>query len=158
MPKPVCCVTHAQPLVGDVRLLRSVEKAEEGGHLRLLRLRNAKDGVTAVPAFSPKPSFNYVHVGLELKLFEDAGKCKTIVDLNPFGSGAPKTILLSRSKKHVGDTLDNYKAVMKLFVLKVGKDKQKRAHSLREHFCRLEKYETEISGLGEDLEDLCSRK
>ena len=57
IPKPVRCITHAQPLVGDFRLLQSVRKLEKSNNLILLRTRNCEDGVPAVPAFSPGPKF-----------------------------------------------------------------------------------------------------
>lgn len=142
IPKPVNCITHAQPLVGDSRLFRSVKKLEESKNLFLLRTRNCEDGVPAVPAFSPKPSFTYVHLGMQLKLYDD---------------DRSENVKLSVSKPRVKSFLSNFKAMMTLFVIKTGKEKQRRAHNLREHFRRLEQHEDEIRGLGKDLEDICSR-
>lgn len=142
IPKPVYCITHAQPLVGDIRLLQSVRKLEESRNLLLLRTRNSEDGVPAVPAFSPKPGFTYTHIGMELKMYDDK---------------LSKNIKLSKSEKKVKNFALNFKALIKLFVIKAGKDKQKRAHSLREHFRRLEMYEKEIRSIGEKLEDLYSK-
>lgn len=142
IPKPVKCITHAQPLVGDVRLLQSVRRLEESNNLLLLRTRNCEDGVPAVPAFSTKPRFTYCHIGMELKLYEDT---------------MSKNIKLCKSEKKVKNVALNFKALIKLFVIKRGQDKQKRAHSLREHSLRLEKYEHEIRSLGEKLEDLYAK-
>jgi len=142
IPKPVQCITHAQPLVGDKSLLQSVRKLEESKHLLLLRTRNCEDGVPAVPAFSPKPRFTYTHIGMELKMYDD---------------NRSKNIKLSKSEKKVKNFALNFKALIKLFVIKAGKDRQRRAHSLREHFLRIEKYEKEIRSLGEKLEDVYSK-
>ncbi|KAL7539280.1 hypothetical protein ACHAXR_009144, partial [Thalassiosira sp. AJA248-18] len=142
IPKPVKCITHAQPLVGDKRLLQSVRKLEESKNLLLLRTRNSEDGVPAVPAFSTKPNFTYTHIGMELKMYDDSRS---------------RNIKLSKSEKKVKNFALNFKALIKLFVIKAGQDKQKRAHSLREHFGRLEKYEKEIRSLGEKLEDVYSK-
>ena len=139
IPKPVHCITHAQPLVGDIRLLQSVRKLEESKNLLLLRTRNCEDGVPAVPAFSPKPNFTYTHIGMELKMYDD---------------NRSKNIKLSKSEKKVKNIALNFKALIKLFVIKAGQDKQRRAHNLREHFRRLEKYEKEIRSLGETLDDV----
>jgi len=46
--------------------------------------------------------------------------------------------------------------LIKLFVTKAGEDKQKAAHSLRQHFLGLEKYEKEIRSREDTLEDVCS--
>ena len=143
IPKPVRCITHAQPLVGDFRLLQSVRKFEESNNLILLRTRNCEDGVPAVPAFSPGPKFTYTHIGMELKLYDD---------------NRSKNIKLSKSEKKIKTFALNFKALIKLFVIKAGQDKQKRAHSLREHIRRLEKYEKEIRSLGDKLEDIVSTK
>ena len=136
------CVTHAQPLVGDVRLLQSVRKLESSNNLLLLRIRNCEDGVPAVPAFSTKPNFTYTHIGMEIKLYDD---------------NRSKNIKLSKSEKKVKTVALNFKALIKLFVIKAGKEKQKRAHSLREHNRRLEKYEKEIRSLGDKFEDVYSK-
>ena len=143
IPKPVRCITHAQPLVGDFRLLQSVRKLEESNNLILLRTRNCEDGVPAVPAFSPGPKFTYTHIGMELKMYDD---------------NRSKNIKLSKSEKKVKNFALNFKALIKLFVIKAGQDKQKRAHSLGEHIRRLEKYEKEIRSLGDKLEDIVSTK
>ena len=143
IPKPVRCITHAQPLVGDFRLLQSVRKLEKSNNLILLRTRNCEDGVPAVPAFSPGPKFTYTHIGMELKMYDD---------------NRSKNIKLSKSEKKVKNFALNCKALIKLFVIKAGQDKQKRAHSLREHIRRLEKYEKEIRSLGDKLEDVVSTK
>lgn len=142
VPKPVYCITHAQPLVGDVRLLHSVRRLEESKNLLLLRTRNFEDGVPAVPAFSSMPGFAYTHIGMELMMYDDGRKEK---------------VKLARSEKNVKHFALNFKAMMKLFVIKAGKDNQRRAHSLREHFRRLEMYEEEIRSLGEKLEDVYSK-
>lgn len=141
-PKPVKCITHAQPLVGDKRLLASVRKLEENGQLLLLRMRNVEDGVPAMPAFSTKPNFTYTHIGLELKLYEE---------------GRSKNIKLSRSERRVKTFMLNFKALLKLFVIKAGQDKQRTAHSLREHLIRLVRYETEVKSLGDTFEDVYSK-
>mmetsp|Transcript_17652 Transcript_17652/g.38168 ORF Transcript_17652/g.38168 Transcript_17652/m.38168 type:complete len:428 (+) Transcript_17652:109-1392(+) len=141
IPKPVNCITHAQPLVGDVRLFQSVRKLEESKHLLLLRTRNCEDGVPAVPAFSAKPSFTYTHIGMELKMYDD---------------DRSKNIKLSKSEKKAKNFFLNFKAMMILFIIKAGKDRQKRAHSLREHLRRLELYEEKVRTLGSNLEDVCS--
>lgn len=142
IPKPVRCITHAQPLVGDVRLLQSVRKLEESNHLLLLRTRNGEDGVPAVPAFSTKPNFTYCHIGMELKMYDD---------------DVSKNVRLGKSEKKVKNFMLNFKALVKLFIIKSGKDKQRRAHSLREHYRRLQKYEAEVRSLGEKLEDVCAK-
>ena len=144
IPKPVRCITHAQPLVGDFRLLQSVRKLEKSNNLILLRTRNCEDGVPAVPAFSlGEPKFTYTHIGMELKMYDD---------------NRSKNIKLSKSEKKVKNFALNCKALIKLFVIKAGQDKQKRAHSRREHIRRLEKYEKEIRSLGDKLEDVVSTK
>ena len=140
-PKPVNCITHAQPLIGDMRLFRSVRELEKSGNLILLRVRNQDDGVTAVPAFSPYPTFNYVHVGWELKLYP---------------KGHMRKIKLSQSLSRIQVTLSNWKAMMKLFVFKIGREKQGRVHSLREYFDRVSKNEETIRSLAENLSALCS--
>ena len=68
-----------------------------------------------------------------------------------------KNIKLSKSEKKVKTVALNFKALIKLFVIKAGKEKQKRAHSLREHNRRLEKYEKEIRSLGDKFEDVYSK-
>ena len=143
MPKPIKCFTHAQPLVGDKRLLQSVRKLEESNQLLLLRTRNCEDGVPAVPAFSTKPNFTYCHIGMELKFYEN---------------GRSKNIKLCKSEKKVKTFALNFKALIKLFVIKAGKDKQRTAHSLREHLVRMMEYEKEIRSLGETLEDIYAKK
>mmetsp|Transcript_25552 Transcript_25552/g.61436 ORF Transcript_25552/g.61436 Transcript_25552/m.61436 type:complete len:181 (+) Transcript_25552:272-814(+) len=150
VPKPVRCITHAQPLVGDVRLLESVRKLEGSGDLLLLRTRVGEDGVPAVPAFSPKPRFVYAHIGMELKMYD-------IDDDDAPGGRSKKNVKLSRSEKKMKTFALNFKALIKLFVIKAGKKNQRRAHSLREHYRRLEKYEEEIRSLGEKLEDVYSK-
>ena len=124
MPKSVRCITHAQPLVGDVRLLQSVRRLEETNNLLLLRTRNNDDGVPSVPAFSTKPGFTYTHshIGMELML-DDSDNYKNIKG--------------SKSEKKMMNFVLNIKSLIKLFVIKVGQDKQKRALSLRQHFLRL---------------------
>lgn len=141
IPKPVFCVTHAQPLVGDARLSHSVAKLAENKLLYLLRTRNSEDGVPAVPAFSPKPNFAYTHLGTELKMYDD---------------DRPETIKLTKSQPRFRNKLLNTKAMVVLFVIKTGQDKQKRAHTLGEHFRRIKMYKEEITGLGKDLEAVCS--
>lgn len=143
MPKPIRCITHAQPLVGDKRLLQSVRKLEESNNLILLRTRNCEDGVPAVPAFSTKPNFTYCHIGMELKLYDD---------------NRSKNVKLSKSEKKVKNFALNFKALVKLFIIKAGQDRQKKAHSLREHLIRLQKYEKEIQSLGDKLEDVYAKK
>lgn len=138
--KPVKCITHAQPLVGDIRLLQSVRKLEASGNLLLLRTRNAEDKVPCVPAFS-KNSFTYIHIGMELKMYDD---------------NRTKSISMSKSEKRTKEFFLNLKEMMKLFIIKTGKDKQKRAHSLTEYLRRLEKYKEEVQTLGEKLEDIYS--
>lgn len=142
IPKPVNCITHAQPLVGDVRLFQSVKKLEDGKHLLLLRTRNCEDGVPAVPAFSHKPNFTYTHFGMELKMYDDERS---------------KNIKLSNSEKKAKNSFLNFKAMIQLFLIKAGKDRQRRAHSLREHLRRLELYEEKVRTLGSNLEDVCSK-
>lgn len=137
--KPVKCITHAQPLVGDIRLLQSVRMLEASGQLLLLRTRNAEDGVPSVPAFSKIPGFAYTHIGMELKLYDD---------------NKPKSIKMSKSEKRARNFFLNFRAMMVLFVIKAGKDKQKRAHSLTEYLRRLEKYKAEIDSLGDTFEDV----
>jgi len=141
-PKPVCCITHAQPLVGDARLLQSVRKLEEGNHLLLLRTRTCNDGVPAVPAFSPKPNFTYTHIGMELMMYDE---------------GWPNNIKLSKSEPKMKTFILNFKAMMVLFVIKAGKDRQKCAHSLREHLRLLELHEDKIRTIGFNLEEACSK-
>jgi len=133
IPKPVKCITHAQPLVGDKYLLQSVRKLEESNNLLLLRTRNYEDGVPCVPAFSTKPNFTYTHIGTELMMY---------------GDNTSNKIKLSQSDKNVRNFAHNFTALIKLFVIKAGQDKQRKAHSLREHFLRLEKCEREIRSLG----------
>jgi len=70
IPKPVRCITHAQPLVGDVRLLQSVRRLEKTNYLMLLSTRNNDDRVPCVPAFSTKPGVTYTHIGIELMLHD----------------------------------------------------------------------------------------
>ena len=142
IPKPVKCITHAQPLVGDKYALRSVRKLEESNNLLLLRTRNCEDGVPAVPAFSTKPKFTYQHIGMELKMYDD---------------DRSKNIKLSKSEKKVKTFALNFKALIKLFVVKRGQDRQRVAPSLREHLRRLEKYEKEIQSLGDKIEDVYSK-
>jgi len=142
IPKPVRCITHAQPLVGDKYFLQSVRKLEESNNLLLLRTRNCEDGVPAVPAFSAKPKFTYTHIGMELKLYDDTRS---------------KNMKLSKSEKRVKNFALNFKALIKLFVIQAGKDRQKKAHSLREHLIRIQKNEKAIQSLGDKLEDLYSK-
>jgi len=139
--KPVKCITHAQPLVGDIRLLQSVRMLETSGNLLLLRTRNSGDGVPSVPAFSKIPSFTYTHIGMELKLYDD---------------DKSKRIKIIKSEMRVRNFFLNFKAMMILFVIKAGKDKQRRNHSLTEYLRRLEKCKEEIRSLGETLEDIYS--
>ena len=124
-------------------MLQSVRKLEESNNLLLLRTRNCEDGVPQVPAFSPKPNnFTYIHIGMELKMYDD---------------NRSKNIKLSRSEKKFSLFVLNFKALIKLFVIKAGQDKQRRAHSLREHYRRLEMYEDKIRSLGDKLEDIPKR-
>ncbi len=134
--KPVQCITHAQPLVGDIRLLRSVRMLETSGNLLLLRTRNAEDGVPHVPAFSKIPSFAYTHIGMELKMYDD---------------NRSKCITMRKSEKRAKNFFFNFKAMMIMFVVKAGKEKQQRAHSLTEYLRRLEKNKEEVQILGEKL-------
>lgn len=137
--KPVHVVTYGQPLCGDSRLLQSVRMLEESGNLLLLRIKNCDDGVPSVPAFSKVPNFTYTPIGIELKLYDD---------------NMSKSIVMRKSKKRVKNFFLNFKAMMILFVVKAGKEKQKRAHSLTEYLRRLEMYQEEIRSLGEKLEDI----
>jgi len=79
------------------------------------------------------------------------------MELKMYDDDRSKNIKLSRSEKKFSLFVLNFKALIKLFVVKAGQDRQRRAHSLREHYRRLEMYEDKIRSLGDKLEDIPKR-
>eukprot|EP00527_Entomoneis_sp_CCMP2396_P001548 CAMPEP_0198141512 /NCGR_PEP_ID=MMETSP1443-20131203/4502_1 /TAXON_ID=186043 /ORGANISM="Entomoneis sp., Strain CCMP2396" /LENGTH=424 /DNA_ID=CAMNT_0043804287 /DNA_START=52 /DNA_END=1326 /DNA_ORIENTATION=+ len=67
VPKPVSCISFASPRVGDSLFLKACSALEENGQLRICRVVNDKDTITVVP------SFNFFHVGFQVKLFIKEG-------------------------------------------------------------------------------------
>lgn len=80
------------------------------------------------------------------------------MELKLYDDNRSKNVKLSKSEKKVKNFALNFKALVKLFIIKAGQDRQKKAHSLREHLIRLQKYEKEIQSLGEKLEDVYAKK
>ena len=62
IPKPVLCVNFAAPRVGDFHFLQACQALESHSYLRIMRVVNDKDSIAVVP------SFNYNHVGFQIKL------------------------------------------------------------------------------------------